>query len=116
MIASEAKQPWGSVYGSVTSSQYLDDPGKYRIDGFMGMSWRIVRGLNLNFDLGYTKLRDQLNLKRGTATEEEVLLRLRQLATGYYYYGSVNISYTFGSVFQNVVNPRFTQGMGNFFF
>ena len=116
VLAGEATQPWGGFYGSVTSSQYLNEPSKFRIDGYAGMNWRIVRGLNLGFDMGYTKLRDQLNLKRGTATQEEVLLRLRQLATGYYYYGSINISYTFGSVFSNVVNPRFGQGGGNFFF
>jgi hypothetical protein len=116
IIAAEATQPWGGIYGSVTASQYLNDLNKNRLDGYAGMNWRIVRGLNLGFDVGYTKLRDQLNLKRGTASQEEVLLRLRQLATGYYYYGNVNISYTFGSVFQNVVNPRFSQNITNFFF
>ena len=115
-LGGEATQPWGGFYGSVTASQYLNEPSKYRIDGYAGMNWRIVRGLNIGFDMGYTKLRDQLNLKRGTATQEEVLLRLRQLATGYYYYGSINISYTFGSVFSNVVNPRFNLGGGGFFF
>ena len=116
VLAGEATQPWGGFYASVTASQFLNDPSFYRIDGHGGMNWRIVRGLNLGFDMGYTKLRDQLNLKRGTASQEEVLLRLRQLATGYYYYGSINISYTFGSVFSNIVNPRFGQGGGNFFF
>jgi hypothetical protein len=115
-VAAEATQPWGGIFGNVIASQYLNDMSKYRIDGFVGMNWRIVRGLNLNFDIGYTKLRDQINLKRGTATEEEVLLRLRQLSTGYYYFGSISLSYTFGSVFSNVVNPRFAQGIGSFFF
>lgn len=115
-IAGEATQPWGGFFGNVTASQYLNEPSKYRIDGFAGINWRIVRGLNLGFDIGYTKLRDQLNLKRGTASQEEVLLRLRQLATGFYYFGNVNISYTFGSAFSNVVNPRFAQGGRGFFF
>lgn len=115
-VAAEATQPWGGVYGNVIASQYLNDMSKYRVDGFVGMNWRIVRGLNLNFDVGYTKLRDQINLKRGAATQQEVLLRLRQLETGYYYFGSINLSYTFGSVFSNVVNPRFVQGIGSFFF
>lgn len=115
-LAGEATQPWGGFYMNITSSQYLNEPSKYRIDGEAGMNWRVVRGLNVGFNMGYTKLRDQLNLKRGTASQEEVLLRLRQLATGYYYYGSINISYTFGSVFSNVVNPRFTRGGGGFFF
>jgi hypothetical protein len=116
VIASEATQPWGSVFGSVSASQYLTEPSKYRIDGFMYAEWRVTRGLRVNFDIGYTKFRDQINLKKGTATPQEVLLRLRQLQTGYYYYGSVGLSYTFGSVFSNVVNPRFTQNTGNFFF
>lgn len=116
IIASEATQPWGSVFGSVAASQYLSQPSKYRIDGFMYAEWRVTRGLRVNFDIGYTKFRDQINLKKGTATPQEVLLRLRQLQTGYYYYGSVGLSYTFGSVFSNVVNPRFTQNTGNFFF
>lgn len=116
IIASEATQPWGSVFGSVTTSQYLSDPSKFRIDGFMFAEWRITRGLRLTFDMGYTKFRDQINLKKGTATPQDVLLRLRQLQTGYAYYGSVGLSYTFGSVFQNVVNPRFTQNTGGFFF
>lgn len=116
IVASEATQPWGSVFASLTASQYLSDPSKYRIDGFGYAQWRITRGLSINFDLGYTKFRDQINLKKGTATEQDVLLRLRQLRTGYAYFGSVGISYTFGSVFQNVVNPRFTQNTGGFFF
>lgn len=116
IIASEATQPWGSVFGSVTTSQYLSDPSKFRIDGFMFAEWRITRGLRLTFDMGYTKFRDQINLKKGTATPQDVLLRLRQLQTGYAYYGSVGLSYTFGSVFQNVVNPRFTQNTGGIFF
>lgn len=115
-VAAEATQPWGGIFGNMVASQFLSDPSKYRLDGFMGMNWRIVRGLNLGFDVGYTKLRDQINLKRGVATQNDVLLRLRQLQTGYYYFGSINLSYTFGSVFQNVVNPRFSQGRGNFFF
>lgn len=116
IVASEATQPWGSVFGSLTASQYLSQPSKYRIDGFMHAEWRVTRGLRLNFNMGYTKFRDQINLKKGTASPQEVLLRLRQLATGYSYFGSVGLSYTFGSVFSNVVNPRFTQNTGNWFF
>jgi hypothetical protein len=45
--------------------------------------------------------------KKSRSTLEEILLRRRQLATRYSYYGSVGLSYTFGSIFSNVVNPRF---------
>ena len=40
-------------------------------------------------------------------TDEEILLRQRELATSFQYFVSLGVSYTFGSIFSNVVNPRF---------
>jgi len=116
VVAAEATQPWGSVYGSAQFRQYLHDLTKNELDTGVGVSWRVARGLNLNFDVGYSRIRDQINIRRGDATDEDVFLHLRQLATGYSYYGSVGVSYTFGSFFQNVVNPRFTRNTGGWFF
>lgn len=108
IIASEITQPWGSISAATRFNQLLDKPDVYNlgVDGYV--SWRIVTGLNLNFGGGYSRIRDQLNLKRGAQDPQDILLQLRQLATGYSYYANVGISYTFGSIFQNVVNPRFT--------
>lgn len=116
VIVAETTQPWGGYFGSAQFSQYLSTPSKYRFNVNGGVNWRITRGLNVNFDLGYAKIRDQINLRRGAVSQDEVLLRLRQLATGYEYWGSVGFSYTFGSIFQNVVNPRFTRNTGGWFF
>jgi len=50
------------------------------------------------------------------ATDQEILVRQRQLATSYRYGVSVGLSYTFGSIFNNVVNPRFEGASGGTFF
>ena len=52
-------------------------------------------------------MRDQLSLPLRGATEEEVLLRLRRLQSGYEYGFGVSLTYTFGSIFSSIVNPRF---------
>jgi hypothetical protein len=44
------------------------------------------------------------------ASLEDVLLMRKQLATSYEYYFSIGLSYTFGSIYSNVVNPRFGSG------
>lgn len=45
------------------------------------------------------------------------MLRRRQaLATDYEYELSIGISYTFGSIFNNIVNPRFGGRRGGDFF
>ena len=55
---------------------------------------------------------DQINLPKGDADLEEVLLRRRQLETNYEASVSFGFRYRFGSVLNNVVNPRFG-GIGN---
>ncbi len=50
------------------------------------------------------------------ATDEEIVVRQRQLATSFRYYTSFGISYRFGAIFNNVVNPRFGGGEGQVFF
>jgi hypothetical protein len=61
-------------------------------------------------------VRNQIALARGALTQEEILLRQRELATDYRYFVSGGISYRFGSIFNNVVNTRFTGSEGGFFF
>ena len=100
------RQPWGESYGFLTFSQFLHDPSKNRFTAFAGADFRIFRGLSLRLNANYSRIRDQLNVPAGDATAEEVLLRQRVLQSGFEYGLSVGFSYTFGSIYSNVVNPR----------
>ena len=100
------RQPWGESYGFLTFSQFLHDPSKNRFTAFAGADFRIFRGLSLRLNANYSRIRDQLNVPTGDATTEEVLLRQRILQSGFEYGVSVGFSYTFGSIYSNVVNPR----------
>lgn len=106
----DVRQPWGSSGLSLEASSYFHDPGRHRIAMNGDIDVRLFRGLSLNMDGGLSRIRDQLYLKAGDATDEEILLRRRQLATSYRYRFSVGVTYTFGSIFNNVVNPRFREG------
>jgi hypothetical protein len=111
------RQPWGSVDMSVDGSQFLHDRSKYSISVFTGLSdIRLFKGFSFNVFGNYSLVRNQIALARGTLTQEEVLLRQREVATSYRYFVSGGISYRFGSIFNNVVNPRFTGSEGVFFF
>jgi len=102
-----AQQPWGSAGISFETSTYLHDPERHRLVLDGGIDVRIFKGFSLNADGSASRIRDQLYLKAGEATDEEILLRRRQLATGYRFRFSMGFSYTFGSIFNNVVNTRF---------
>lgn len=108
----DQRQPWGAVELGAEFSQYLHDLGKYRVEVNGEFDLRITRGLSLNLDGNASRIRDQIALPRRGATPEEVLLRLRQLQSGYEVRFSVGLTYSFGSLFNNVVNPRFGGGGG----
>ena len=69
-----------------------------------------MEGLSLNLRGSVSQIHDQLALQKEGATEEEILLNLRQLETSYDYNASIGLRYTFGSIYSNVVNPRFGGG------
>ena len=106
-VALELKQPWGSTTLSMDAQQYLDQPKYYRWSSFANANVRVFKGFSLNFYGGYERLRDQIYISASGATRDEVLTRQRQLETGFSYWGGIGMSYTFGSIFNNIVNPRF---------
>ncbi len=110
VLSLDFRQPWGSANLSGNAQSYLHDPELHRlgINGFVNI--RLVRGLELNVGGGYSRPRDQLSLARGDATDEDILLQLRQLQTDYSYEFNFGLTYRFGSTFNNIVNPRFRAG------
>jgi hypothetical protein len=106
-ITLEQVQPWGELQVNFELTQLLRDPSKYRLEIGGEASIRVTRGFSVNLDGSASRIRDQLSLPKRGATSEEVLLRLRQLQSGYEIDFSVNLTYRFGSIFNNIVNPRF---------
>ncbi len=99
-------EPWGNFSLSVAGSQYLRHPDKYAVTASGDGNFRLFRGFSLFMSMDASRLNNQLYLPLGQASEQDVLLQLRQLATGYRLSGHVGLSYTFGSIFNNIVNPR----------
>ncbi len=103
----EIKEPWGTLEASLEGSHYFHDFNFNRLAFFTELSFRIFKGLDLNIDGMYERIRDQLSLEKGDRTLDEILLRRKELRTDYNLFVSVSLSYTFGSIYSNVVNPRF---------
>lgn len=111
-VALELKKKWGTISTSFEASNYFHDFRKNQLELNGEISIRVFKGLSFNLHGGGARIHDQIFLPKGGATLEEVLLQRRQLATDYDYFFSVGFSYSFGSIFSNVVNPRFGSGGG----
>ena len=110
----DLKQPWGSVSSSIEGAMYLHDTNKRHLVFFNSLDLRLFKGFSLFFFGQASLIRDQLYLPRGDLSDAERLLRLRQLETSYTYFMNFGISYSFGSIFNNIVNPRFGGTSGGF--
>jgi hypothetical protein len=103
----ELKEPWGTMEASLLGSHYLKDISLNRLSFKLVFDIRIGKGLAVNLDGRYYRIRDQVSLPRAGASLEDILLKRREIATEYTYNLAVGLTYTFGSIFSNIVNPRF---------
>ena len=106
-VSVEIKKPWGSIEADLTGSSYFFDFEKNRLDIFSAISLNIIKGLSVNLYGRYSFIHDQLNLDKGEVTPEQLQQNLTELETTFTFWSSIGISYTFGSIYNNVVNSRF---------
>ncbi len=109
-------QKWGTTNVGINYHNYLNNWKYYNLGISGGVNVRITGGLSFYVYAFAGLIRDQIYLPKGGATEQEVLTRRRQLASGYNYYTNFGISYRFGSKLNNFVNPRFEGGNGGMMF
>ena len=113
VVGYDVQQPWGSADAEVEAASFLDDLEKFRLEVDASVDLRLFRGLELELGGAASLIRDQISIVKRDATPEEVLLERRALLTDYRYSAFVGLSYTFGSIFNSVVNPRFGTGPGD---
>lgn len=100
------RQPWGEIEASLEGFHYFHDLSKYRVTLDTDVSIRVTKGFSVYSEVGLESIHDQLYLPAGDTSIEDLLLRQRQLATTYEVRLEMGFRYTFGSIYNNVVNPR----------
>ncbi|HEX6334133.1 MAG TPA: DUF481 domain-containing protein [Flavisolibacter sp.] len=106
MITSFNK-PWGNVNLGVFWSNYFDDFEKNNLSFNGAVSWRITKGLNFGIYGYYGLIQDQITLRKGAVTRDQLLTNNRELLSSFEYNLGLGFSYRFGSVSNSIVNPRF---------
>ena len=106
-VVLEVKEPWGSVGASLQGSTFIPEVKYNNMRADLGVYVNLFKGFSFNVGGQYSRIRDQLSLPGRDYTPEEILLQLKRLATGYYLRFELGLNYRFGSIYSNVVNPRF---------
>ena len=107
LVSYEFTQPWGTASASISGQQFLDDTDLYAGSAFGNANIRLFRGLSLNFFFSAATIYNQIYVPLAGATDEEILLNRRQLQTPYRFFVDVGLVYSFGSIYNTIVNPSF---------
>ena len=103
-----ARQQWGSSNVSLDWLNYLHDFNRHALTLSGNIDLRIGRGFSLNVGGSAARINDQLYLPRAGNTEEEILLQRQALQTGFRITTNIGVRYTFGSIYNTIVNQRFS--------
>jgi hypothetical protein len=106
------RQTWGTLQLTLQGQQFLHDPTKYNLRFTTFTNLRLGKGLQLNVRGTVARVRDQLYLPADGLTDEQILVRQQALATDFNVNLNVGLSYTFGSIYNTVVNRRLDALLG----
>lgn len=100
------RQKWGNISSYLNATQFLNDGTKKRFSLRSDLDLRVFEGLAVRFSGNINLIREQYSLAAVSNSIEELLLQQRQIATDYKTNFSVGLSYTFGSIYNSVINTR----------
>jgi len=106
-LGGSVKQQWGNITSEISYESFLNDASLNAFSFYLGTNFRLTKGLSFDISGNYDITNNQVNLAGGDLSLEELLLRQQQVKSGYNYFFRIGLSYSFGSMFNTIVNPRF---------
>lgn len=102
---------WGNISTTVTATQFLNHPSQFRLDLTGQMDFHIAQGLFLNLGGHFAYIKNQRSISNVGLSAEEIILQHKETLSNFNYGLSVGITYTFGAIFNSIVNPRYESGI-----
>lgn len=106
-ITYSSRQEWGSITTSLSGSNFFHNFNKNRLTLTNDISLNLAKGFSLTLTGQAFMTHDLLSPAKGATSYEDILLRRKQLNSQYSYYFAFGLRYSFGSIYSNIVNPRF---------
>ncbi len=107
-LGGSVKQKWGSVSASVDYQNYFQDFNLNSFNFYLNFNVRLFKGFSWYLNGSYSINHNQINLRKPEGlTQDDLLLQQKQFKSGYNYWMNTGLSYSFGSIYNTIVNPRF---------
>jgi hypothetical protein len=106
-LISSFTKPWGSINVGLYWSNYFHDLTKNQLSINGAISTRLFKGLNLSVWGNYSFVRDQINIRKGDVSIDQLLVKNKELLSSYNFNIGMGVSYRFGSKNNDQVYPCF---------
>ena len=106
-LISSFTKPWGSINVGLFWSNYFHDFSKNQFSINGAISTRLFKGLNLAVWGNYAFVHDQVNIRKGDISVDQLLVKNKELLSSFNFNIGMGISYRFGSKNNNQVFPGF---------
>jgi hypothetical protein len=101
------RQKWGSVNSSITYSNFFKDKSLNNLALSININVKVAGNLTFYIYSNGSLIHDQVYLVKGQASEQDILIRRRQIASAYHLNSGAGLNFRLGSMLNNFVNPRF---------
>jgi hypothetical protein len=106
-VVADVNQPWGSLQWAVQLNSLIDQPEMMRLGSAAVGSLQLFEGFAVTLEGMGSYVHDQLSLRQRPLSDTELILGTAMAKTRFIVQLELGISYTFGSVHNTIVNPRF---------
>ncbi len=106
-LISSFTKPWGSINVGFFWSNYLHDFSKNQFSINGAISTRLFKGLNFAIWGNYAFVNDQINIRKGDISVDQLLVKNKELLSNYNFNIGMGVSYRFGSKNNSQVFPSF---------
>ncbi|MBL6648519.1 MAG: hypothetical protein ISP57_06365 [Flavobacteriaceae bacterium] len=100
------RQKWGNISSYIDGTQFFNDGTRKRFSLRSDLDIRVFEGLAVRFSGNVSLIREQYSLAAGNTSVEDLLLQQRRIASDYETSFSIGLSYTFGSIYNSIINTR----------
>jgi hypothetical protein len=100
-------EPWGTISAYAYGSAYINNLSQYSLGTSAVAYIRLFKGLSFNISCGVAYSQDQRSLRQEPVSTEFFLTRQWEMKRDFSYSVMGGLSYRFGSMNNNSVNPRF---------
>lgn len=109
LLTSELRvtKPWGEIDINIETQTFIPDFDYNHFTLWGRVDFNLFRGFSLFGWGSISRIHDQVALRLEEGSTEDVLLEVSEQATDYSMDFRIGLNYTFGSIYNDVVNPRF---------